>query len=195
MWPVGADHCSLGCPWGNVAFSGGSSGEQPTPDESAAGVRGYIPTTVLNYYTWAGTEATAWVQGDQFLTMPGTGSTDLGGSDAISDCSITGACTQTNVLFALGPGDQKIRISLKPNVGTTADLLIDNKYGGLAGHDLTGVGSGLQAGTTVNLNDPLTNANGATTTYKWEVETRCPNTNSILLPQTIQGPSRSARAT
>ncbi len=75
------------------------------------------------------------------------------------------------------PSDIRYRISLKPDTGTPAIVNIYNQFGDLANQNnpiTTPGGGGLFAGDTVTFNDPETSQLGFSTTYKWEIETRCP---------------------
>ena len=71
------------------------------------------------------------------------------------------------------PTDIRYRISLKPDTGTQALQNIVNHYGNPASQYVSN-GGGLDAGDSVTFTDPETSSLGASTTYKWEIETRCP---------------------
>ena len=48
-------------------------------------------------------------------------------------CQSSGECQEEHTLFALGPGDEKVRVTLRPDPGTGAGFSIYNALGGPAG--------------------------------------------------------------
>ncbi|MCW2990925.1 MAG: hypothetical protein JWM73_1519 [Solirubrobacterales bacterium] len=172
-WPVGVGMGVDGVPFPYFALDNGMIYRSSLPDEEKAGGKGYYPTTSLEYFGWNNRPRIAWLRGDKFIDMPSPGSADMGGFDDSPICQDTAGCRETNVLFAMDAGGNRIRVSAKPNVGTPAVVGIDNLLGGTAGTDLFGLGSGLVVGQTVQLVDPMVNTNGLDTTYTWQIETRC----------------------
>src|SRR5581483_309401 len=86
-----------------VAWTKQQAGYQAT-DATADGLRGYLPSGAINYFNPAGKPETAFIDGNQFATLTGTGSIDAGGQDAGDNCATAGECTLSSSIVVMGLG-------------------------------------------------------------------------------------------
>ena len=101
--------------------------------------------------------------------------------------TITGVNEQVLHHFSNGRIDnpntlEHLRIGIHPNPGTPAGFTVINQYGQQATATGAPPSGGLRAGQTVKLADWASNALGYSTTYTWEIETKCPiNPTSLII--------------
>jgi hypothetical protein len=121
-------------------------------------------TTILGM-TCEGTTALSVTACDSDNLLPNGDLVPLGGDTVLTK---NGKITQT------GSG-QLFRLTIVPDPGTPPGLQYLNKYGAPANDLRTGPpNGGLLAGQTISITDPSPNPLGFTTTYKWQIETKCP---------------------
>lgn len=140
-WPLGVAQGLLGGPFANFALDDGQVWSTATPDQSEDGLDGYMPSNLIHYFNWSGQPMLAYVDGDQFIEMPDTGSVDMGGSDAGNGCE-PGGCQISSTLDALQPGDGDIQPTLLDTDSVTGTTTVTQQSDG----DLVGrfIGSPVQ---------------------------------------------------
>jgi Putative Ig domain len=86
----------------------------------------------------------------------------------------TTSLTQSGSIHQNGTS-QLFRLTLEPDTGTPAGTEFINQYGNYANDQRDGApDGGLVAGQTVSMDDPLSSPFGYSTTYTWQIETKCP---------------------
>ncbi|MGH9081812.1 MAG: Ig-like domain repeat protein, partial [Acidimicrobiales bacterium] len=255
-WPLGVDEGAYGPPEQSISILNGvawtkqQAGSQAT-DATHDGLTGYLPSGGINFFNSAGTPETAFVDGNQFNTLTGTGSIDAGGQDAGDNCATAGECTLSNSIVVMGLGGtpqledhatptisvfgltcnandpgthdcfsdtllpdgnlvpatglskyvlstgevgtqtgtgQLFRLTIVPDAGTPASIYpVTNQYNSLANDSYAGApDGGFVAGQTATFQDWGTNKLGYSTTYTWQIESKCAY-DATKSPETIQG--------
>ena len=251
-WPLGVDNGLRGPPEVSVGVANGMAWTEQQPgyaptDETSDGLSGYLPSGEFRYFDAAGHPQTAYIDGNQFVSLTSNGSIDAAGQDQGDDCATAGECTKSNSIIVMGLGgtpelasnitgmtffgmtcnandpgtddclsdtllpdgnlvpsgghtvytldgntkqtgtSQLFRLTIKPDTGTPPGMLELNQYGAPANDQLGGIpNGGFVAGQTVSLSDPSANPFGLSTTYKWQIETKC-GYDASHSPADIQG--------